>query len=192
MDYTVIIAAIIGLFSGGGILAAISNLRKTRTEYLVIVLEEYKARVEKLEEKVEAQARKLAETEKANNTLLMIAAFGSQLPFPFWIKYPDGKMMYFNEAYADAFDANPDEYYGKTDEEYWGEHGKKYRYGDLKGMEQEGKVWIGREPIVIHGVDISEEWFVAKYGVWVGGEFGKRLCVANPGLAFPYLEKAAS
>lgn len=174
-----IIAALVGLFSGGGILAAISAIRKAKRDDFVTILAEYKE-----------QTRLLGEKVKVLESKLLIASFSSQLPFPFWIKDPSGKMLYLNNAYAKAFDVVPEEYVGKTDEEYWGEHGNAYRAGDLKGMEQEGKVWIGREPILINGTDISDAWFVAKYGVWAGGEFGPRLCVANPGIAFPYLEKA--
>ncbi len=130
-----IIAALVGLFSGGGILAVISAIRKAKRDDFVTILAEYKEQTRLLGEKVKVLVSKL-----------LIASFSSQLPFPFWIKDPSGKMLYLNNAYAKAFDVVPEEYVGKTDEEYWGEHGKSYRAGDLKGMEQEGKVWIGRYP----------------------------------------------
>ncbi len=175
-----IIGAIVGLLSGGGIFAAISAIRKSKRDDFVTILAEYKEQVRVLSEKV-----------KVLESKLLLSSFSSQLPFPFWIKDPSGKMLYINNAYAKAFDVIPEEYVGKTDEEYWGEHGKRYRAGDIKGMAIEGKVWIGEEPIIINGTDISDEWFVAKYGIWTGGDHGPRICVANPGLAFPHLEKVS-
>lgn len=198
MDLTAteILTPIATLLTGGGAVAIYNALKKNSRDDFSIILADYKEqkengdkRLEEMISTINALRVALSTCEKANQTLMLTAVFGDQLPFPFWIKSPDGVMLYINKAYTKHFDVLPEDYVNKKDEEIWGkEIALNYQKGDAEAMKDENSIWIGDEIIIVHSnEDISAKWKIIKYSIWGGGALGNRICLANPGMAFPIL-----
>lgn len=70
---------------------------------------------------------------KKDNEFLLFSSVKYDIPFPFWIKDSNGKMIFINNAYERAFGVTKAEYVGKTDEEMYGkEKADLWKKGDIE------------------------------------------------------------
>lgn len=100
------------------------------------------------------------------SNLQLVGAITNDLPMPMWLKDVDGRMMYLNKAYEQAYlipmGLTANDYIGKTDADVWGEEiGEMYRQADAIAM-QSDKPTISIERVEGKGLK-SRDIKVVKY-----------------------------
>ena len=108
-----------------------------------------------------------------NNKVLHLETSVNELPFPMWMKDIDGKVLYVNQDYENSFlrpmGKTISDYLNHTDYDVWPkEIADEFNRNDKAVVKSRKKYWVGTEPIIVAGNDISDEWKIIKYVRFAG------------------------